>query len=126
VASEPSTGESLVRHLRQLEEVAVWIDSGEAALDMMKVVEFALVIVDVNGAADWAICRRLVASGRPVAVVTRLLVRDRRYRTHAFRMGIAAYVCKPCTQSRLREMLRRVRSDERYIEIVDGAAYCES
>jgi DNA-binding response OmpR family regulator len=127
VARGPATGESIVRDLRQLEQVAVCVDSCEPAFDMMQIVEFALVVVDVDNPADWAVCRPLVASGCcPVAIVTRFLRRDRYYRSRAFSMGAAAYLCKPCTISHLRELLTRVRSNERDIEIVRGAAYCAS
>jgi DNA-binding response OmpR family regulator len=94
---------------------------------MMQIVEFALVVVDVDDPADWAVCRRLAASGCcPVAIVTRFLRRDRYYRSRAFSMGVTAYLCKPCTVSHLRELLKRMRSNERNIEIGGGAACCGS
>lgn len=126
ITRDPATGEALVRRLRALKQVAIWIDTCGAALEMMQVLEFALVIVDVDRRADWATCRRIVARRScPVAVVTRFLNRDRRYRTCAFELGVAAYVCKPCTQSRLRELLRRAASGNRDIEVIGGAAYCD-
>jgi hypothetical protein len=55
---------------------------------MMEVVEFSLVIVDVGGAADWYVCRRLSSSRRsPVAIISSFLAEDRRYRRFAFEMG---------------------------------------
>lgn len=92
---------------------------------MMRVVDFAVVIVNIEDAADWDPCRRIAAAAVcPVAVVTRFLARDRRYRQRAFRAGVAAYVCRPCTKARLREMLMRLRSGEIGIELVEGAACC--
>jgi hypothetical protein len=88
VATEPETGESIVRDLRQLEQIAVGIDSCESAIEMLQIVEFSLVIVDVDSPADWVVRRRLVASGRsPVSIVTRFLRRDRYYRNRSFGMG---------------------------------------
>ena len=94
---------------------------------MMEVVDFSLVIVDVAGAADWRVCRRLVESRRSaVAIITSFLAKDRRYRRLAFKMGVAAYAGKPCARGRLREMLRRLERGERGIELVSGAVHCPS
>lgn len=121
------TLEAILRDVRQLTQVAIWIDSCETAREMMQVVEFAVVVVDVEGPTDWRVCRRLaVPRNRRIAVVTRLLAPDRHHRETAFAMGVAAYVCKPCTRARLRAMLKRVQAGEPRIELVDGARYCES
>jgi DNA-binding NarL/FixJ family response regulator len=52
--------------------------------------------------------------------VTHYLAADRRYRDSAFQMGVTAYVRKPCTQKRLREMMKRLAAGESPIEIVNG------
>ncbi len=81
-----------------------------------------LVLVDVDSLADWIACGRIAAASRcPVAIVTRFLARDRRFRETAFGMRVSAYVAKPCTPSRLRELIRHLRSGARSIELVDPA-----
>ena len=71
VASDAPLAERPVHELRGLDWIAVSVDSCEIALEMMEVVEFFLVIVDVAGAADWRVCRRLVESRRSaVAIIT--------------------------------------------------------
>ena len=116
---------SLVGDLRGLGRVAVSIDAYDTALEMMQVVEFAVVIVNIDDAADWHTCERIAATAAcPVSVVTRFLARDRRYRVRAFGAGVAAYVCRPCSKACLREMLIRAKSGEIGIELVRGAGYC--
>jgi DNA-binding NtrC family response regulator len=117
----------LVYELRRLGRTAVWVEACESALEMIEAVEFGLVIVNVEQAREWITCRRMAkASGCPVAVATRFLAADRRYRNRAFRSGVAAYMCRPFSRSRLREMLKRVGAGERSVELVEGAAYSDS
>ncbi len=119
--------ERALKDLRRLEQIAIAVDACDIAVEMMDVVEFALVIVDVETAADWRPCQRVLQSNRaPIAILTRFLAPDRRYRRWAFEAGAAAYVCKPCTKTRLRKLLGRLHRGERRVEVVDGtAAYCE-
>jgi DNA-binding response OmpR family regulator len=126
VAGDSVTAKALIGDLRRLGHITVTIDACETALEMMQAVQFGLAIVEVERRTDWQTCRRLVAAaGCPVAVVTRQLARDRRYREAAFGMGVTAYVCPPCDRTRIRELLRRIASGERAIELVDGSAYAE-
>ena len=126
VVAKSPTAETLIRELRQLTRIAVAIDSCESALEMMEVVNFGLVIVEIRDDADWCTCRRIVSAARaPVAVVTRCLARNRHFREFAFRMGVAAYIAVPCTPVRLRALLRHIEAGRGGIELVRGAAYCE-
>lgn len=127
VTSDTTLAERLVHELRALDWIAVSVDNCDIAHEMMEVVDFSLVIVDVADAPDWLVCRRLVDARRStVAVVTSFLAEDRRYRRFAFQMGVAAYACKPCAPSRLDEMIRRLQQNERCIELVAGALHCVS
>lgn len=124
ISRDLTTANSLVNDLRELGRIAVYIDACEAALEMMGVADFAVVIVNIVGAADWDTCRRIAAATVcPVAVVGRFVARDRRYRKRAFRAEVAAYICEPCTKARLREMLMRLSSGETGVELVQGASY---
>lgn len=127
VTSDSTLAEHLVHELRTLDWIAVSIDCGDIALEMMEVVDFSLVIVDVARRPDWLVCRRLVEAKRcPVAIITGFLADDRRYRRFAFHMGVAAYACRLCVQGRLRDLLRRLERGERGIELVAGAVHGES
>jgi AmiR/NasT family two-component response regulator len=126
VTNDRMLAERALKDLRRLEQIAVAVDTCDVALEMMDAVEFALVIVDVEAAADWWTCQRVLQSHRaPVAILTRFLAPDRRYRRWAFEAGVNAYVCKPCTTSRLRKLLGRLHRGEPCVEVVDGTAYCE-
>ena len=121
VTNDDFLADHLGRTLRTLDWIAVSVDRGDTALEMMDVVAFSLVVVDVVSAADWHVCRRLVQSGRsPIAVVTDFLAEDRSYRRFAFEMGVSAYTGKPCTPDGLREMLSRLERGERYIDLAAG------
>lgn len=125
VTSDRMLAEHLVHELRTLDWIAVSVDDCDIALEMMEVVDFSLVMVDVTRAQDWLAFRRLVEAKRgSVAVVTSFLADDHRYRTFAFQTGALAYVCRLCAVGgRLCEMLRRLQRGERCIEVVDGAAH---
>jgi DNA-binding response OmpR family regulator len=123
VGTEPTEIAQLVEDLRQIGTIAVGVDASHVAIEMMRSFGFRLVIVHAGEPSDWGVSERVAAAATcPVAVVTRLLARDRRYRTTAFRSGVAACVSQPCTRTRLRELLRRLDSDPLPIELVEGAA----
>ena len=125
VAKSP-TAETLIREVRQLTRIAVAMDSCESALEMMKVVNFGLGVVEIRDDPDWRTYRRIVSAARaPVDVVTRVLARNRHVREFAFRMGVAAYIAVPCTPARLRALLRHIEAGRGGIELVRGAAYYE-
>jgi DNA-binding response OmpR family regulator len=127
VSRDPAAGQSLTDDLRTLGRIAVYIDGYDAALQMIRDVEFGTVIVNVDDESDWSVCRRIAARAAcPVAVATRLLARDRRYRRRAFRAGVAAYLFRDRTRLRLRQILTRLTNGERSIESVDGARYSHS
>jgi DNA-binding response OmpR family regulator len=125
VTSDSSLAEHLLHELRTLDWIAVSVDDCDTALEMMEVVDFSLVMVDVTRERDWLTCRSLVEAKRSsVVVVTSFLADDRRYRTLAFQLGVVAYLYKLCAVGgRLCEMLRRLQRGERCVEFVDGAAH---
>lgn len=127
VGDEPMTPARLVAELRRLGRTAVWVETCESALEMVGAVEFGLVIVYVERAADWTTCRRLTAGSTcPVVVATRFLAPDRRYRRRAFRGGVRGYMCRPFNRRRLREMLTRIGAGDTPIELVGGAPYTDA
>jgi DNA-binding NarL/FixJ family response regulator len=118
LARDRASVEPILVELRRMSYVAVWMDACEPALEMIGAVGFALAIVAIEEAADWASCRRIVRAARcPTAVFTRLLSSDRRYRRKAFEMGVTAYVCPPCSRGCLRALLHRVREGDTQIEL---------
>ncbi len=122
ISSDPIVAAQIVNDLRSLRRVAVAVDECATALEMMRTIAFALIIVEVAVDTDWRTCERIAVAARcPVAVVTSFLAPDGRYRSRAFRWGIAAYISKPCTRPRLKQALRRIESGERTIEIVDSS-----
>jgi len=115
-----------VRECERLGHIAVTIDRWEVAIEMMEVVPFTLLIVDADTSCQWWLCHCLLNARRtPIAVVTRFLARDGRYRRGAFETGATAYVCKPCTRDRIETLLARVRLGEPRIDISAGAPYSE-
>jgi DNA-binding response OmpR family regulator len=111
----------IVDELRRLECTAVWADTCAIAREMMEVVDFSLVIVDVECAEEWMICGQIAVIAQcRVAVMTPLLADDRRYRDAAFGMGVDAYVSSTDVRGRLEELLTRLGAGERRIELVDG------
>ena len=122
LARERAMVEPILVELRRMSYVAVWMEACRPALDMIEGVRFALAIVAIEEPADWASCRRIVQAARcPVAVFTRLLAPDRRYRRKAFDMGVTAYVCPPCSRGCLRALLHRVRQGDSQIELTRGS-----
>ena len=125
--AESDTAEHLVVKLRRLGRLTIWMDSWRSALEAVDSIHFDIVIILVSQPSDWTACRALVtASDCPVVVATRFLAPDRRYRTRAFRCGVAAYMCPPYSPTRLRQMIRRVESGDTRVELVAGAAFHQS
>lgn len=127
VGFEERTADAAVRELRRCGHIAIWLDSCVGALEMLGVVDFALVVIVVERNGDWDWCRRIVTATRtPVAVLTPLLARDRRYRLKAFTVGVVAYVCLPCTSGRVRKLLERLRAGDRHFALTTGSLYRDS
>jgi DNA-binding response OmpR family regulator len=123
VTSDTTLAEHLVHELRTLDWIAVAVDDCDIGLEMMEVVDFSLVMVDITRAQDWMACRRLVEAKRSSVVVVTSFADDERYRTFAFQTGAVACVCRLCAVGgQLCEMLRRLQRGERCIELL-GAAH---
>jgi hypothetical protein len=117
VGRNPNICEPLLAALHRLAYVAVTLDACGSALEMLGVVEFALVFVVIEQASDWASCRRILGGARcPVTVVTPLRSPDRRYRLRAFRLGAAACMCPSGSPARIRALLDRIDNGDRCID----------
>lgn len=122
VSGDPTVAAQIDDDLRALGRTVSRAATCAQALTRLGRGGVGLVLVDVDSVADWIACGRIAAASRcPVAIVTRFLARDRRFRETAFGMRISAYVAKPCTPARLRELVRQLRSGARSIELVDPA-----
>jgi DNA-binding response OmpR family regulator len=127
VGAEAETAQPILHELRRLGRTAVWVDTAAAAVEMAEAVAFALVLVIVDQAGDWTTCWRLTrAAPAPVAVLTRFLSPDRRYRRRAFAAGVVGYACQPCGRLRLRALLRRNAAGETQVELVEGARFTKA
>lgn len=114
VGHNADVGDRLVQALRHPSYVAVWLDACRSALEMLGVVECAVVFILIEDAADWGSCRRIVRKARcPVAVVTQLRASGRRYRRRAFRLGAAACVSPSASSALILEVLDRILAGER-------------
>jgi DNA-binding NarL/FixJ family response regulator len=124
LASDIAVGEQTVGDLRRLGRVSVMVDAATAAIEMMQAIDFAFVMVHVSTADDWSACRAVTAAaGCPVAVVTYLIARDRRYRRRAFAMGVSAYLHRPYKRRDLRYLLRCLEQGGTEIEVVRGVPW---
>lgn len=125
VVGDAPTVRPLMEDLRHLRRRAVSVTTCGAAVELMRAEPIEAVIVNVDVVPDWITCWEVAGKADvPVAVVTRFLAPDRRYRDMAFAVGVAAYVCGDCTRARLRDLLPRLRAGERAMEFIDGAAFC--
>jgi two-component SAPR family response regulator len=126
VGLDPTLGGSIVTLLRRLGHIAVWVDAPHSAIEILETVECRLVFAIVEHDTDWQMASRLARTGHcKVAIVTRFLAANRRYRDRAFRAGVAAYLSLPCTVERLREAVERLERGDAAIELVAGAPYWE-
>jgi hypothetical protein len=79
------------------------------------------IVVAVDEMVDWMKCCHVAGTRHaPIIVATDFLAPDRRYRDLAFAAGAAAYVCGSASPEDWRELLARVGSGERGIEILRG------
>jgi hypothetical protein len=86
---------------------------------MLETVQCDALFVIVEEDQDWHVAVRLASTGHgPVAIVTRFLAPDRRYRNAAFTAGAAAYLSLPCTMDQMREAIARLRRGDVAIELV--------
>ena len=75
-------------------------------------------VFHLSGLFTWEICRHVCEMvDVPVVIVTARVRPDGANRARARRLDVAAFVAQPCPPPRLAEIIRRVLSGERGIEI---------
>ena len=97
------------------------VDAIDEAIQLIRERSVSAVIVDVaDPGIDWEVCRLLHSQLQehvPLVVLTGWIDTDARKTATA--IGCAAFVAKPASPDRLLEVLRRTRSGERGIVVID-------
>ena len=97
------------------------VDAIDEAIQLIRERSVSAVIVDVaDPGIDWEVCRLLHSQLQehvPLVVLTGWIDTD--VRKTATAIGCAAFVAKPASPDRLLEVLRRTRSGERGIVVID-------
>lgn len=121
VSANPDTSELYVLSLRNERAPVVSASSASEAMPLLRQRTVSAVVVDVaTPATDWHACREVKAAAEPdlpLVVLTGWI--DEHARAEAFNIGCAAFVGKPASPRRLREVLQRTRAGERGIVSVD-------
>jgi DNA-binding response OmpR family regulator len=117
VSANPDTVDLYVLSLRSERTAVLSAGSVEEASHLLRDRAVSAVVIDVaNPASDWDACRQLAIeaeSGLPLIVLTGWI--DAGAREEAFSIGCAAFVAKPASPARLRDVLYRTRTGERGI-----------
>ena len=119
VSANPDTVDLYVLSLRSERTAILSVGAVDEALHLLRDGSVSAIVLDVaNPAQDWEACQRLVseAQGLPVVILTGWI--DSAARERAFSLGCAAFVAKPASPDRLRDVLQRARAGERGIVIV--------
>ena len=121
VSANPDTVDLYVLSLRNERNAVTSVASADEALPLVRDRKVSAIVVDVaNPRFDWSACRRLVEAaerGLPLIVLTGWI--DQEARVQAFDLGCAAFVAKPASPDRLRDVLQRTRAGERGIVAVE-------
>ena len=119
VSADPDTMDLYVLAIRSERTAILSVTSVDQAVQLVRDGSVSVVVLDVtNPATDWDACRQLVAIGSvPVVVLTGWIDEDARH--EALAIGCAAFVAKPASPLRLRDVLHRARAGERGIVEVD-------
>ena len=121
LSSNPDTSDLYVLSFRSERHAVVSASSLDGALRLIADRSVSAVVVDVaHPGVDWDACRQMIAavdSDVPVIVLTGWV--EQEARDKAFSLGCAAFVAKPASPDRLREVLQRTRDGERGIVLVD-------
>jgi two-component system, NtrC family, response regulator PilR len=117
VSANPDTVDLYVISLRSERMPALSVSSADDALSLLRDRAVSAVVVDVTHPVnDWEACRAMRAAaepGLPLVVLTGWI--DQKARQEAIRVGCTAFVAKPASPERLREILQRTRAGERGI-----------
>jgi CheY-like chemotaxis protein len=121
MSANPDFVDLYVLSLRSERNAVLSVTSVEEAVYMVRERAVSAVVVDVsNPATDWDACQSLATAaepGLPIIVLTGWIDPDARQRAVA--IGCAAFVVKPASAHRLRDILQRTRSGERGIVSVE-------
>ena len=119
VSSDPDTMDLYVLAIRSERAAILSVTSVDQAVQLLSDGAVSVVILDVaNPSTDWDTCRRLVATAPvPVVVLTGWIDEDAQQ--EALAIGCAAFVAKPASPQRLRDVMHRARAGERGIVEVD-------
>jgi CheY-like chemotaxis protein len=117
VSANPDTVDLYVLSLRNERNAVTSVASADEALPLVRDRKVSAIVVDVaNPKFDWSACRQLVEAAErdlPLIVLTGWI--DQEARVQAFDLGCAAFVAKPASPDRLRDVLQRTRAGERGI-----------
>jgi CheY-like chemotaxis protein len=120
VSSNPIARERWCQALRHAGRDAVVLAPGLDTF-LRATTPLAAIVVDVDLAADWQYFRLLGEEKRrlmaPLIVLTSWGASDGGHRQHAFDSGCDAFVSKPCTPDALLDVIARLASGERRIQI---------
>jgi CheY-like chemotaxis protein len=121
VSANPDTVDLYVLSLRNERNAVTSVTSADEAMPLVRDRKVSAVVVDVaNPKFDWNACRQLMEAaeaGLPLIVLTGWIDQDAR--GQAFDLGCAAFVAKPASPDRLRDVLQRTRAGERGIVSVE-------
>ena len=120
LTADDPLADALVTGLRQRRLPALSVDTSDRAITIARDVALRAIVMDIERAADWHECSRLVpAAGHAfVVALTSWTAPDGRYRRRAFNSGCAAVVAKPCSLDALVTVLERLDAGERQVEVV--------
>jgi CheY-like chemotaxis protein len=117
VSANPDVLDLYVLSWRSERTAVVSVSSVPEAAHLLREHAISAVVLDVsNPAVDWDVCGQLVAAAEeslPLIVLTGWI--DQEARDQAFACGCAAFVAKPASPMRLREIVQRTRAGERGI-----------
>lgn len=118
ISSDAATRERWVRAFQAHGREAVAAAPGSDALTYAAR-PLEAVVVDVDLAVDRQYCRMLSKQrlAAPLIALTSWSAPNSRYPRLAFRAGCQALIAKPCSADALLEVIERLASGERYIEI---------
>jgi two-component system response regulator PilR (NtrC family) len=121
VSANPDVVDLYVLSLRSERNAVLSVSALDEAMSLIRERAVSAVVVDVaNPATDWDTCEALATAaepGLPLVVLTGWIDPDARQRAAA--IGCAAFVAKPASANRLRDILQRTRAGERGIVLVE-------
>ena len=94
------------------------VDKDDRLASVVESSDADVVVFHLNGIFMWDACERVCKSARvPIVLLTAHVRPDRANRDRARRLGIAAFVAKPCTPEDLGRVIKRVLAGERGLDV---------